>query len=351
MNTVLDNKCPSCGSPIVFDPKSGCFKCSHCKSVYKADEIKNMDDKKQKVDENDQNIDDKYVTYSCPDCGAAIIADEETSATFCIYCGNSSIIKNRLTGKFAPSKIIPFKKDKIDAVEAFKKLKKGRPFIPKEFLNENNIEKIRGVYIPFWLFNIESSGYMETRATKVKSWTIGNTRYTKTDFYDVVREANMSFLRIPVDGSTRFDDDIMNTIEPFDYSELEDYNHAYLSGFLAEKYNVESDNAYKDAIPRMEQSTVDVLLNSINGYATKKVKTKKIDNKELSKEYVLLPVYMVNIKYQDKYYLFAMNGQTGEFVGNIPIDKKKVLLWAVISFFGFFLLTVLLFYLFYLGGR
>lgn len=351
MNTVLDNKCISCGSPIVLDPVSGKFKCSHCNSIFTAEELKNMDNSKEKIDVNDVNIDDEYVTYNCPDCGASIIADKETAATFCIYCGNSSIIKNRLTGKFAPSKIIPFKKVKEDAIEAFKKLKKGHPLVPNEFVSEKNIEKIKGVYIPFWLYDLSSDGKLDVKATKVSKWVVGDTHYTKTDYYNVKREASMSFSKIPVDGSTRFADDIMNTIEPFDYSELVDYNHAYLSGFLAEKYNVESNDAYIAAKERAIKSSEEIMMNDINGYVTRRIQSKDIKEEINNTDYVLLPVYMVNVKYKDKFYLFAMNGQTGEFVGNIPVSIKKTIIFGIISFIVSFVIVVLMSLLIYsIGG-
>ena len=189
MGKVLDNQCPSCKAPIVFNPKLGLFKCDYCGGEFTADQVRDMAKaEKQHQEEIKKNPrvakDDKYVTYNCPDCGAQVIADENTAATFCVYCGNTSIIKNRLTGKFAPSKLIPFKFEKEDAVKAFKSLRKGRPFMPKFFNDEKNIEKITGVYIPFWLFEVSANGQIEASGTKVQTWTRGDTHYTKTDYYE-----------------------------------------------------------------------------------------------------------------------------------------------------------------------
>lgn len=343
---IIDTKCPSCQAVITFNPKLGIFKCDYCGSEFKASDIKDMDDEKNRTDE--ESI--AYVNYNCPDCGAEIIADENTSATFCVYCGNTSIIKSRLTGEFAPSKIIPFKKTKEEAIEAFKSLKKGRRLIPKEFINEKNIEKITGVYIPFWLYDIDVFGTVNIDAKRVNSWTSRNIRYTKTDFYDVIRSGKMDYYKVPVDGSTRFDNDIMNSIEPFDYSQLEDYNHAYLSGFLAEKYDVNSEDARNDAKERCLSSTRDQMLSSAVGYSSKMIMKDSLDIKEINHEYVLLPVYMVNVKYKDEMYTFAMNGETGEFVGNIPLDKKKTILLLVISFVVIFVIGLIISYLIYLNG-
>ena len=346
MSKVLDNKCPSCGAAIHFKPELGKFKCDYCDSEFTAEQLKDMD-KLSKEEDNYSN----YVNYNCPDCGAEIITDDNTAATFCVYCGNTSIIKNRLSGEFAPSKIIPFKVEKKKAIEAFKNLRKGRPLTPKFFTNEKNIEKIQGVYIPFWLYDVNVSGTIEAKATKVSSWTSGDTHYTKTDYYKVIRSGEMSYNKVPVDGSTRFNNDMMNSIEPFDYGKLIDYNHAYLSGFLAEKYDVSSDDAFNDAKTRTLNSTRDEMLSSMIGYSSKNITSNNLDSSINNKEYVLLPVWMVNVKYNGNYYLFAMNGESGKFIGNIPLDKKKAFIFTIIIFVIALLICIGISYLIYLGGN
>jgi DNA-directed RNA polymerase subunit RPC12/RpoP len=346
MSKVLDNKCPGCGAAIHFKPELGKFKCDYCDGEYTAEQLKDMEKiNKEEVDTTN------YVNYNCPDCGAEIITDENTAATFCVYCGNTSIIKNRLSGEFAPNKIIPFKMEKQKAIDAFKKLRKGRPLTPKTFTSEKNIEKIQGVYIPFWLYEVDVNGTIEATATRVKSWSSGDTRYTQTDYYNVIRSGKMSYHRVPVDGSTRFANDMMNTIEPFDYNKLIDYNHAYLSGFLAEKYDVNKDDAFKDAKTRTLNSTKDEMLSSMNGYTSKTVKKNDLESTQKNVEYALLPVWMVNVKYNNEYYLFAMNGESGKFIGNIPLDKKKTVLVTIFSFVISFLLCVAISYaIFKMGG-
>ncbi len=351
MSKVLDNKCPSCGAAIHFKPELGKFKCDYCDSEFSADDLKDMDKlKAEEVKENSKDSYSSYDSYNCPDCGAEIIADENTSATFCVYCGNTSIIKNRLSGEFAPKYIIPFKMEKKKAIDAFKSLRKGRPLVPSSFVSEENIEKITGVYIPFWLYNVNVSGTINARATKVSSWRVGDTHYTKTDYYNVVRSGDMSFNRVPVDGSTRFNNDMMNSIEPFDYSKLIDYNHAYLSGFLAEKYDVSLDDAFNDAKTRTLNSTKDQMLSSMVGYSSKNITSSNLDSSIVSHEYVLLPVWMVNVKYNGEYYLFAMNGESGKFIGNIPLDKGKAFIVTIISFVISFFVCVLISYIFYRMG-
>lgn len=358
-NRALDNKCPACGAPILYKPNLKKWKCDYCKSEFTLEEMKkynNASNEKNNIKEEVKTEKQKekdntnYYEYNCKDCGAKIIADENTAATFCVYCGNTAILKEKLSGKFAPDMIIPFKNEKEKAIEAFKSLNKGRPLMPNFFNDEKNIEKIKGVYIPFWLYDVKVNGELDATSTTSTTWTVGDTVYTKTDTYRLEREGEMSFNKIPVDGSTRFDNDIMNTIEPFNYSELEEYNHAYLSGFLAEKYDVDEETSFKDAEERSLNSARDTIKDDM-GMGIKTIVNDTLASTKLLTKYVLLPVWMINVKYKDKFYTFAMNGQTGEFVGNIPVDKKKAFIYGILTFVITFMLVVLISYIFYKGGN
>ena len=352
----LENRCPACRASIKFNPKLGKWKCEYCGSEFTLEEMQKHSDNAstEKKNRKDAKVEDdniEYVQYHCESCGAEIIADKETAATFCVYCGNTAILQSKLSGKFSPDLVIPFKKVKQDAIDAFKGLSKGRPLMPKDFNNEQNIEKIRGIYIPFWLFDINNSGEIEMSATTVESWRIGDTHYTKTNYYRVIRGGTMDYIKIPIDGSTRFDNDIMNTLEPFDYNELIKYNHAYLSGFYAEKYDQEAKDVFAEAADRSINSTKEVFKNDTRVYSTKTIVKDNVIAKEINRYYAMLPVWMVNVKYKDKMYTFAMNGQTGEFIGNIPLDVGKAFLYFFMIF-GITFLGVIIgsLILYFLGG-
>ena len=369
---VIDSICPNCGSKLDYNAKLKKWKCKYCEGEFTLEELKEKnnaaadinnepkkEEKEEVVEEKEKKKETKkeednqdYVNYTCQNCGAQIIADEQTSATFCVYCGNTAILKNKLSDKFHPDWIIPFKKEEKEAKEAFKNLSKGRPLCPKEFTDINNIEKIRGIYIPFWLFNFKAEGVLVCKGTKVRTWTTGSTQYTETKEYDLVRAGSMEFNKIPRDGSTRFDDAIMDSIEPFNYNDLVEYNHAYLSGFLAEKYDIEADVAVEDAKNRAQNSATNEMYNDSNSTcSTKHITQNTIQAKETKREYVLLPVYMVNVKYNGKMHTFAMNGQTGEFIGDIPINNKKAWAYGIGIFLGIFLGIILISLVIYMIGR
>ena len=360
--SALDHKCPGCAAPIFFVPSVGKWKCEYCDGAYTLEELQKHNNasslkhnpSETPVVENtvDDAVQDLYTSYKCQSCGAEIVADNQTAATFCVYCGNTAILKSKLSGEFKPDMIIPFKTEKQQAIKAFQDLSKGRPFLPADFTSLSNIEKIRGIYIPFWLYDMVVIGGIEGRGQIVTSWSRGDTHYTKTDYYKLYRDGSIKYLKVPIDGSSRFDNDIMSTIEPYDYNELVPYNHAYLSGFLAERFDIDGDTLAGNAIVRCVESTKTVFLSDASGYSTKSIYTSTLRASDIYKHYALLPVWMVNVKYKDKYYLFAMNGQTGEFIGDMPVDTGKVIKWSIITALSVFLAVIIIAYLlFKLGGN
>lgn len=332
---ALDNKCPACGAPITFNPQNQKWDCEYCGSKFTLEEMKKYNNASSDKENNNSHTNTNKLedldVYHCKNCGAEVMADEVTTATFCVYCGSTTILKNRITQGVAPSKIIPFKKVKEEAVKTFQKLRKGRPLMPKLFNDPKNIEKITGVYIPFWAYDLRISGDISFNATDEESWSDYNYHYIKTNRYLSKRNGYMEFDRILVDGSSHFDDDLMDSLEPFNFEDLVDYNHAYLSGFLAEKYDVDSNTAITRAENRATNSAIEVVKETVY-HQTKTLSTHSMEITKLKDYYILLPVWMVNVIYKNKTYTFAMNGQTGEIVGNIPLDITKTIIMTLIIF-------------------
>lgn len=338
---ALDNKCPSCAAPIIFDIKKQLWHCEYCESNFTLEELNKRSSNASSEENNKVRETLDIDEYTCKNCGAKVLADEHTASTFCVYCGNTTILKNKLTGIYAPDYLIPFKNTKDEIITNFKNLQKGRPLMPKLFNEPKNIEKITGIYIPFWLYDIKVTGNTEFTGTRIRSWTSGNYRYTKTDTYKLIRGADLNFDRIPVDGSSRFANDLMQSLEPFSYQKFEKYNHAYLSGFLAEKYDVDDKTSLKDALDRANNSTINEMKKTCHNFASVIETKNELNKKILETDYVLLPVWMLNVKYGNKNYTFAMNGETGKMVGNIPIHKgKAILMWIIIFLLSLIILTI-----------
>ena len=314
---ALDHKCPSCGAVLKFSPKEQKWSCDYCGSKFSLEELQKYKNASsvevnQKKDVKVEQAD----VYRCSSCGAEIIADENTTATFCVYCGNTAILKERIQNSRVPDYIIPFQKVKEDATSAFLQLVKHKPLVPRTFKSRKNIDKITGVYIPFWAYD-----------------------------FDVVCEGSMNYDKVLADGSSRFSDELMDSLEPFDYTSLTEYNHAFLSGFLSEKYDVLETQAIERARNRTLNTTVSLLQDKIRHQSITPVDN-NISLKNVHSNYILLPVFMVNIKYHDKMYTFAMNGQTGKIVGCLPLGVKEVILWSC----GIFLLCLAVCIALYFGG-
>lgn len=336
-NNVADNKCPHCGANIKFSPTTQKWDCEYCGSSFTLEEY-NKESKKDTKKENatekkttskDKN-DGEYVEYTCQNCGAQIITEPTTSATHCVYCGNTTLINSRLEGEFKPDKIIPFKTTKQDAIDSYKGIVKKAWFAPDEFSNEQNIEKITGVYVPFWLFDSKSYGKMDALASVIHSHRRGDYIIKNIDEYMCKREGSQDFIDVPADGSSKFADDIMEGIEPYNAVDYTQFDKAYLSGFVAEKYDQESSKVHDRAMERIQSTFTQNLKNTIRKGITNIVSS-DIKQAEGEVEYALLPVWMLNVKFNNQYYTFAMNGQTKKCIGNIPIDKKKAIRKTVTS--------------------
>ena len=142
----------------------------------------------------------------------------------------------------------------------------------------------------------------------------------------------------------------MNSIEPFNFNELIPYNHAYLSGFYAEKYDEEGEKNYNEASERALNSTRTRMKRTASRFSSLTVKKDTLQTKETKRQYALLPVWMVNVKYKGKMYPFAMNGQTGEFIGNIPLDVGKTVLYFFLIFGATFITVILTSIILFVAG-
>lgn len=340
-------KCPNCGAHVTFDAASQMGKCDYCLSTFSIEELENYlkkesnnrDEYKEERISDDLRDEIKKNTkvYSCPRCGAQVIADKSTSATFCCYCHGPVILTDKLSGDFKPSKVIPFKIDRRKAEEILLSWSKKKWFIPKEFTSAKQLEKITGIYIPYWLFDCDVNGSMYATAKKIRTWRQGDYEYTKTDIYEVYREAKLKFNNVPQNASTKADDNAMRAIEPFNYNEIKDFSMAYLPGFLADKYDKNKEDVLPELKKTVNGSVNSVLRNSINGYSIVSERSFNNEYEDSSFKYALLPVWMLTYQFNNKNYIFAINGQTGEVYGALPVSKGRV----AMLFISVFLITLI----------
>lgn len=266
-------------------------------------------------------------SYVCKSCGGEIVAEETTAATSCPFCGNPVVMMGQFTGALKPDYVIPFKLDKKAAKAALTKHYTGKKLLPKVFKDQNHIDEVKGVYVPFWLFDADTEAYIRYKATRVRCWSDYNYNYTETSYFAVSRGGSVGFEHVPVDGSTKMNDNLMESIEPFDFSEAVDFQTAYLAGFLADKYDVDAEQSVLRANERIKKSTEDTFASTVQGYMSVVPESSSVRFENGKAKYALFPVWLLNTTWKGQNYTFAMNGQTGKMVGDLPVDKALYRKW------------------------
>lgn len=357
-NQITNYQCPACTGPLHFGSESGMLECDYCGSRFSVDDIEHMfEEKNAHAEDATREAEEKTVeqlrgaewdmdqageewgdeaveisAYNCPSCGAELICENTTAATSCPYCGNPSIIPGKLSGNRKPDLIIPFKMDKEAAVAALKKHYKGKPLLPKAFTAENHIQEIKGVYVPFWLFDAEADADMTFKASRTHTHNTSRETVTETDHFLVHRAGSMQFKNVPVDGSSQMPDAHMDAIEPFDYRDLKEFSLSYLPGYLADQFDVSKDESIARANRRCAASVESALRNTVLGYTSCITTSKDVTIEPGEVKYALLPVWMLSTKWKGKNFLFAMNGQTGRLIGDLPIDTGKLMTYCLGAF-------------------
>ena len=357
---VTNYQCPACTGPLHYSAKSGKLACDYCGSSFDVAEIEALYARKEAEaaaakqaadakaeaaqaakaeaaeaaaasggwDTSDLSRDwgaeaDGLRVYSCPSCGAELICDQSSAATACPYCGNPAIVPGQFSGALRPDYILPFRLSKDDAVQALRAHYKGKPFLPRSFTSANHIEQIQGVYVPFWLFDGGAEGAASYRASNTNVFETGDYEITETRHYHVVRAGSLAFEKIPVDASSKMPDDHMDSIEPFDYAQLRPFSTAYLPGYLADKYDVTIDDSRDRADTRCRETLAQALRDTVTGYGACVTEREDIALRRGKVHYALLPVWMLSTKWRGQDFLFAMNGQTGKLVGDLPTDRGR----------------------------
>ena len=347
---VTNYQCPACTGPLHFSGETGMLECDYCGSSYDVAEIEALyaqkDEKaaeaKQKADEKAERAaadGDDWDTsgmssdwgdeangikaYTCPSCGAELLCEETTAATSCPYCGNPTVVPGQFSGMLKPDYILPFKLGKQDAINALKRHYRKKPLLPSTFSKANHLQEIKGVYVPFWMFNGRAEGHVEYEGLISHVHTEGDYEVTTTEHYDVRRGGDIAFEKVPVDASSKMPDDHMDSIEPYNYKDLKPFSTAYLPGFLADKYDVSVADSQERADSRCTASLEAALRRTANMYDTCVPLNQDIRLKRGKVHYALLPVWMLHTKWNGKDFLFAMNGQTGRLVGDLPTDMGK----------------------------
>ena len=339
MAELQEFKCPCCGGAIGFDSTIQKMKCPYCDTEFDIETLISYDRELKNERPEDltwetqaggrwqEGETDGLRSYICNSCGGEIVTDANTAAAACPYCDSPVVMTEQFAGLLKPDFVIPFQMDAKAAKAALTKHYKGKCLLPKVFKDQNHIEEIKGIYVPFWLFDAEAEADIRYRGTRVQTWSDSDYHYTRTSYYSIRRGGTLAFERVPVDGSSKMADDLMESIEPFDFSDAVDFQTAYLAGYFADRYDVDAEQSTDRANLRVRTSTEDTFSSTVRGYASVIPESSSIRLQNGRAKYALYPVWLLNTSWKGQRYTFAMNGQTGKFAGDLPMDKGLFWKW------------------------
>ena len=359
MSEMFLHKCPNCNATLEFNIESGMVVCAYCGSRYnvkdllteagqaassaadaagapaesakKADKIKEFDWGKYKERLTREELAGNR-SYLCETCGAEVILGATVASAKCPYCDNNLILLDNVTASLRPNAIIPFKILPDQLSDSVKKFYKNRKLLPFHFFDQNKMSAVRGLYVPFWLYNCHLKGQMTLKGSTSRSYISGDYRITETSNYDLLRDAQMGFERIPVDASLKMPDELMDSLEPFDYSDLTEFNSGYLTGFISERFDSDPDENLPRVTERVNNSLLEIMKGTCTQYSNVSVSENHMNVDESSVKYVMLPIYLFDCMYAGKTYHYAANGQTGKVIGELPVSKGKKWLYFGIPF-------------------
>lgn len=332
MSTMTVYRCPCCGGEISFNSKEQKLVCPYCDTSFEIETLKKYDEQLQETSKDDMDWDiasncetldnEELVMYTCKNCGGEIICGKETVATSCPYCSSPVIMNKNVHGQLRPNYIIPFKLDCDDAKRLLLKHFEGKAFLPRSFKKDSTLNEIKGIYVPFWVYSCLADVKQRYKATRISHYSDDEYDYTKTNHYSLTREGTVEFNNVPVDASSKIDDEYMQSIEPFDYNDATTFETGYLAGYYADKYDEDKTVSEPKANKRIKNSTESIFKTTVSSYSTAIVEHSniKLTNKHI--DYYFLPVWILSLKWNDQIYTLMMNGQTGKLSGNLPADMK-----------------------------
>lgn len=319
-------RCKNCGGNVIYSPERHKMYCPFCDSV----------DSQEKKTENQSLV-------TCINCGGEIQVNEFTSASQCPYCDTYIVFDERVSGKFLPRLIIPFHYGKDSVKKLLRDKFKTCVFAPGDFLSDAKLDGMKGMYVPYWMYDYHVHGRYEGEGKKIRTWISGDREYTETSVYRVLRDMEADFDKMPVDASDAMPDNIMDLMEPYDYHSLIDFNEEYMSGFFGERYNEDDVTSEPRAVAKAKQDAETILKQSISGYVDLVSKVNnQVTLKRSDTNYSLLPVWIYNYKYKNEDYRFHINGQTGKIVGKVPASVQKVLGYSATVFFSLFAILMMI---------
>ena len=336
-----DRKCPQCGATMDFDPSTGGLYCPYCD--YR-EEIKVENETGDKYAKELDFESAEYTgncdwgaakkTVTCKSCGAVTVYDALEVASECPYCGSNQVMEASDVKTLAPNGVIPFAVTEKTAGEKFISWLSKKWFAPKEAKLSAKAEAFKGVYLPFWTFDADTSSDYTGEYGIDKKVKRGEKEEIVTDWHSVRGHYNHHIDDELVEGTNTQNANTLRKIQPYDTNKAVVYKPEYLAGFAAERYAI----GLKDAWEKAKGFIKDKLENLISEKIVEEHRADRTRNivvrtsySNITYKYVMLPVWISCFTYNGKVYQFIVNGQTGKVGGDYPISPWRVAIAVLIG--------------------
>ena len=269
----------------------------------------------------------RFNFYECPACGAKFFSQEEEKR--CVYCGSGMIMPG-FSESVKPDGIIPFSVDKEQAVRQFKNFCSGKRMLPKSITDLDFSRETKGIYIPVCVLNARGRSRASFKAVKGESFKKGRTEGIRKDYYLLKREGDVSFENYMLKNDKIHG--FMRDMEPYYFAEARPFDSKYLAGFLSDKFDEDKDEVYKNVCSGIEKSIVSEYKRDIGGFSNSLLESLEVSFDAQELKYILVPVWLMNFKYDGEIHSFAVNGQTGKFSGMAPVGNGEYLKYFLLVF-------------------
>lgn len=326
-------ECKNCGGALKFDIGSQDMRCEHCETHYNPYDVTKQTDAVQS---------DYFDTtaFTCPQCGGEVFSVDKEAASFCLFCGSPAILSSRISKELCPNYLIPFKVSKEDCKSAYARKMKYAFFAPKELKEPKYLEEFRGIYMPYWTYQVTQDSHLSIPAQK----TFRSGDYVITRNYSCQMDITADYAGYAADASGSFYDYISEALAPYDARELVDFTPSYLCGFYADTADVPKDLYLSDAMDFATDTTLNEI-NSQSAFAdvsmqlpSKTHLSSMLNTKCVRTDRTMYPVWFLTYRNKDRVAYATVNGQTGKVVTSMPIDNKRFLISSALTAVPVFIL-------------
>jgi DNA-directed RNA polymerase subunit RPC12/RpoP len=340
--------CASCGADLLFEPRDGfltCPYCGHKEAVAESKERVEEQSFEQHLrlrPEQMAKLAVDALEVQCQSCGAKSIFTPPQVAGRCEFCGVQIVAQPKSADPIiTPGALLPFCITQQQASAGLRQWLSSRWFAPNDLKRFAQAEAIHGIYLPFWTYDTNTTTdytgqrgehYWETE-TYYERDSQGNqvqrTRQVRhTRWYSASGTVTGSFDDVLIPATASLPSDRLAALEPWDFAELRSYDPAFLSGFKAQRYQVDLGQGF-ELMKEVIAPEIESAVRSDIGGDEQRIDDLSTSYSGVTFKHLLLPVYAGAYRYNAKLFQILVNGRTGEIQGERPYSFWKIALLVV----------------------